>query len=232
MNRLLADASNYRRGRAQKIAFIVIHYTAGDGDTARGNCSYFRTRNLRTSAHYFVDEREVWQSVAETDTAWHCGAEAGQRYRHPTCRNANSIGIELCSRKISGKYTIPEATQRRAAALVRQLLTKYGLSETCVIRHYDVTGKRCPEPLVRDGAAWARFLTMVKEEIDMTEQQLRAIVREELAAALKGQNTSVSAALADEWQTAITRGITDGSRPGGYATRAQVAAMIVRAAGT
>ena len=65
----------------------------------------------------------------------------------------------------------------------------------------------------------------------MTEQQLRAIVREELAAALKGQNTSVSNALADEWQAAITRGITDGSRPGGYATRAQVAAMIVRAAG-
>ncbi len=232
MNRLLADASNYRRGRAQKITFIVIHYTAGDGDTAKGNCNYFRTRNLRTSAHYFVDEREVWQSVAETDTAWHCGAEAGQRYRHPTCRNANSIGIELCSRKISGKYTIPEATQRRAAALVRQLLTRYGLSEGSVIRHYDVTGKLCPEPLVRDSAAWARFLTMVKEEIDMTEQQLRAIVREELAAALKGQNTSVSAALADEWQTAITRGITDGSRPGGYATRAQVAAMIVRAGTT
>ena len=84
---------------------------------------------------------------------------------------------------------------------------------------------------MRDGAAWARFLTMVKEEIDMTEQQLRAIVREEIASALRGADTSVSAALADEWQTAITRGITDGSRPGGYATRAQVAAMIVRAAG-
>ena len=211
------------------IRYLVIHFTANDGDTAKNNADYFAREAPGVSAHFFVDEKEIWQSVREKDIAWHCGTRG--MYFHPYCRNANSIGIELCSRKISGQYTIPEATQRRAAALVRQLLTKHGLDETCVIRHYDVTGKLCPEPLVRDGAAWARFLTMVKEEIDMTEQQLRAIVREEITSALRGADTSVSAALADEWQTAMTRGITDGSRPGGYATRAQVAAMIVRAAG-
>lgn len=38
-----------------------------------------------------------------------------------------------------------------------------------------------------------------------------------------------SAALTAEWQKAIELGITDGSNPQGYATREQVAAMLVRA---
>lgn len=230
MSCLPAHAGNYRAGRAQAIAYIVVHYTAGNGDTARGNCVYFQGAGRGASAHYFVDETSVWQSVPDGDTAWHCGAAS---YRHPLCRNANSLGVELCSRVEGGCYVIPEATQRRAAALVRALMTRYGIDEAHVLRHYDVTGKRCPEPFVREAAQWTRFLKLVKEEIDMTEAELkakiRAIAREEIREILAGRGTSVSAALATELEEAVARGITDGKRPGGYATRAQVAAMIVRA---
>ena len=51
------NSTNYQTGRAQKIQFIVVHYTANDGDSARGNCVYFqRNPGLYASAHYFVDE--------------------------------------------------------------------------------------------------------------------------------------------------------------------------------
>lgn len=44
-----------------------------------------------------------------------------------------------------------------------------------------------------------------------------------------GSGAGVGAAVAAEWQKAIELGITDGSNPQGYATREQVAAMLVRA---
>ena len=36
-------------------------------------------------------------------------------------------------------------------------MAKYNIPLSNVIRHYDVTGKRCPEPYVRDTAAWNTF---------------------------------------------------------------------------
>lgn len=62
-----------------------------------------------------------------------------------------------------------------------------------------------------------------QEEDDMTEEQVRKIVLD----VLNGKDTKPS--LEAEWEEAKKLGITDGSRPGGYAKREHVAAMIVRA---
>lgn len=44
---LMCHNSNYTKGRAGSIQYIVLHYTANNGDTAKGNCSYFsRTANI------------------------------------------------------------------------------------------------------------------------------------------------------------------------------------------
>lgn len=76
-------ATNYQSGRAGTIQYLVIHYTAGNGDTAKDNCQYFKNNpGLYASAHYFVDETGWEQSVADADTAWHCGANT---YQHPKC---------------------------------------------------------------------------------------------------------------------------------------------------
>ena len=105
------DPSNYRAGRTQPVRYIVMHYTANNGDTARNNCDYYhRVGGLQASAHYFVDEHGAMQSVREGDTAWHCGARA---YWHPECRNGNSIGIEMCSRKRADGSRRPWPTPRR-----------------------------------------------------------------------------------------------------------------------
>ena len=160
------DPSNYRAGRTQPVRYIVMHYTANNGDTARNNCDYYhRVGGLQASAHYFCDEHGVMQSVRECDTAWHCGAEAGQRYWHPECRNGNSIGIEMCSRKrADGSYYILPETVANAAALAREIMQRYGIDTDHVLRHYNVTGKRCPMPWVNDPAQWAAFLAMLTPE--------------------------------------------------------------------
>lgn len=149
-----AHRENYRTGRTGPIRYIVLHYTGNRGDTAKNNADYFARTAVETSAHYFVDGREIWQSVPDGDTAWHCGARA---YRHPECRNANSLGVELCD-SVDG---VPEATRARAAALVRALMAQYSVPAERVLRHYDVTGKICPAPWVRDERAWADFKALL-----------------------------------------------------------------------
>ena len=164
------DPSNYRAGRTQPVRYIVMHYTANNGDTARNNCDYYhRVGGLQASAHYFCDEYGAMQSVLECDTAWHCGARA---YWHPECRNANSIGIEMCSRKrADGSYYILPETVANAAALAREIMQRYGIDTEHVVRHYDVTGKRCPMPWADDPAQWTAFLAMLTPEHPNEEEE-------------------------------------------------------------
>ena len=88
-----------------------------------------RARKAWASAHYFVGfDGEIWQSVEDRNIAWHCGAKT---YRHPECRNSNSIGIELCvrtkgSQAATGKdWYFEDATVRAAIQLARELMDRY-----------------------------------------------------------------------------------------------------------
>ena len=93
MEFIACNTANYRVGRTQPVRYIVMHYTANNGDTAKNNCDYYhRVGGLQASAHYFVDEYGVMQSVREVDTAWHCGARA---YWPPACRTAKRIIIKI-----------------------------------------------------------------------------------------------------------------------------------------
>ena len=150
------NTQNYGGLRGQKVEYIVIHYTAGRGDTARNNGEYSAREVTGTSAHWFVDETDAVLSVEEHFVAWHCG---GAVYKHPACRNSNSIGVELCSEMdAKGEYYFNSATVENAKELVRQLMAKYNVPEERVLRHYDVTGKICPAPFVGAGkTAWEEF---------------------------------------------------------------------------
>ena len=153
-----AHTTNFKKGRTDSIKYIVIHYTANNGDTAKNNLNYFaNNQNLSASAHYFVDENEVCQSVKDADTAYHCGAKT---YKHNVCRNSNSIGIELCSRKdTNGKFYFKDKTVANALSLTKELMQKYNIPVANVVRHYDVTGKICPAPMVNDEKLWKEFLS-------------------------------------------------------------------------
>lgn len=128
------------RGRTRAIDHIVEHYS-GTLASARNNAIYFaRNERQGASAHFFVDDisEEIYQSVAEGDTAWHAGNWD---------MNCRSIGIEI----ISAGEDFSEAEIAKAAWLTQRLQEKYGIPDANVIRHYDVTGKRCPAPYIETG---------------------------------------------------------------------------------
>ena len=153
---------NFDSGSINRIKYIVVHFTANNGDTAYGNTNYFKSYR-GASAHYFVDENSAYQSVEDKNIAWHCGAK---KYKHSTCRNSNSLGVELCSRKDSkGNFYFMDKTVDNAVELVKMLMTKYNVPIANILRHYDVTGKNCPEPFVRDVKAWKNFKDRLEEKV-------------------------------------------------------------------
>lgn len=65
-------------------------------------------------------------------------------------------------------------------------------------------------------------------QMNMNREQLEILVKETVKTMLTGKDTTVSKWAVDEMEAAKKLGITDGSRPKGYATREEVTAMIVR----
>ena len=166
---------NYTPGRPGGVDYLVIHYVGASGG-ARANAQYYHaTPGIGASAHYFVGHAEegasVYASVAETDTAWHCGRADGQ-YRHPYCRNANSIGIELCCRWNGGAWTFDGATLDRGTQLARDIMARHAIPISRVLRHYDVTGKVCPAPFVHHPDQWQAWKKGLE---DMTQQETSAL---------------------------------------------------------
>lgn len=152
------NRANYG-GKRKRTKYIVVHYTSNHGDTAKNNADYFARERIKVSAHFFVDEKEIWSSVPENYVAWHCGAK---RYRHPKCRNANSIGVEICMNDRAGELRMDSI--EHAAQLVHKLMKRYQIPVENVIRHYDVTGKMCPAWMVQDNTLWRVFHEKIEEE--------------------------------------------------------------------
>ena len=142
--------------------FIVVHYTGNVTDTAKANANYFKSVNRGASAHYFVDDNDIYQVVRDKDAAW----AVGKLYNKSVaklwgiCTNYNSISVELCS--VGGEIT--EQTQNNAAELIKSLMRKYNIPIDNVVRHYDVCGKQCPGWsgwYGSDSSKWVAFLKKV-----------------------------------------------------------------------
>lgn len=164
INKLLTPYNFTDKNSVGRIKYIVIHYVGALGG-AKANCQYYAGKYIGASAHYFVGfDGEIWQSVEDEDIAWHCGASS---YKHGECRNSNSIGIEMCVRKkntasmgaTDKDWYFEDATVESAVELTRYLMDKYGVPASNVIRHYDVTGKICPNPYVYNSTQhiWDEF---------------------------------------------------------------------------
>ena len=158
--------SNYRKGRRDSIKYIVIHYVGATG-SALDNVKYYGSANVGASAHFYVghasESGAIYQSVAPEDCAWHCGSETGIYY-HP-CRNDSAIGIEMCCHKAdNGTWYFDDITVEKTIELTKWLMSEYNISIDNVIRHYDVTHKRCPAPFVYDEQRWREFKNNLKNE--------------------------------------------------------------------
>lgn len=135
--------------------YIAIHYV-GAVSTAANNATYFYSTYRGASAHYFVDENEIWQVVEDTDTSWGVGGTVYQNTPHPyykICTNSNCINIEMCVKKKDGKWFYEPKTLDNTAELVQCLMKKYNIPAKNVITHRHVTGKQCPANYTTD-ATW------------------------------------------------------------------------------
>lgn len=170
----LANSKNYGSTRSlSAIKYIVIHYTANDGDSDEGNGNYFKNNVVGASAHYFVDGDSVTLSVPENHIAWSVG---GAKYANTSggsffakCTNKNSISVELCDETKNGVSDFTESTLKNATELVHELMEKYNIPLSRVIRHYDVTGKPCPKPFL-DEEKWQNFKKRLEGDVVSREE--------------------------------------------------------------
>ena len=160
------------------IRAIVFHYTANKGQsaTALGNARYFAngSEGRAASAHYVVDEGDTAYECVPLDVvAWAVGDGSGGKYGK-VYSNYNTVSIEMVSHTdASGRYYIPEATMKNAARLYQMLLKKLP-NVQAAIRHYDISMKLCPLPLI-DEAKWEDFKKLL-EEVDETVTKAKMIV--------------------------------------------------------
>lgn len=146
-----AHRLNYGAKRnTSSIKYIVIHYTGNDGDSDESNAKYFKSARY-VSAHYFVDDDSITQSVPDNYIAYavggakysNCSTTGGGKY-YNKCTNNNSISIELCDCVKDGKVYPNKGTIENALAFTKTLMKKYNIPKANVIRHFDVNGKGCP----------------------------------------------------------------------------------------
>lgn len=166
-----AAKGNYG-GTREKIKYIVVHYTANNKDTAKNNAEYFKNNIVGASAHFFVDENEIYQSVPDYYAAYSVGGNKypntkGAKY-YGKCTNENSISVELCD----SVNSVPQRTEDLAVKLIRNLMAKHNVPISRVIRHYDVNGKICPKTFVKDEKAWNEFKERLKEVRYKTIEEL------------------------------------------------------------
>ena len=152
-----------RTKRTDKIKYIVIHDTGNKavGANARSHFNYFNGGNRGSSADIFVDDKEILQVNDYTKFySWHCGDGNGRN----GITNNNSIGIEMCINS-DGDYNKAFAN---TVEITKKIMAQLNISLDRVVRHYDASGKNCPQTF--NGGNWERwkeFKSKLTEETEM-----------------------------------------------------------------
>lgn len=226
-----AHRENYGCLRStSKIKWIVIHYTGNDGDSDESNGRYFVNNIPKASAHYFVDDDSITQSVPDNYVAYSVGgnkysdcSKTGGGKFYGKCVNTNSISIELCDDVKNGVIYPSEKTIQNALELTQMLMQKYNIPKSHIIRHFDVTGKKCPVYWV-DHVKWEKeFISKVED--DMTKEEVIKIIQEYEA---EKEKKSVDSWAKSAWDKVKKKGVMDGTKPKSPVTREQIAAILDR----
>ena len=160
----LLEINKYSRPgtKLEKVKGVVVHYTANPGTDAMANRNYFNNlpkinakkgTNTYASSHFVIGiDGTIVQCIPTGEIAYASND-----------RNLDTISIECCHKKKSGKFT--KETYRSLIRLTKYLCIRFGLEIKDVIRHYDVTGKNCPKYFVEHPDAWTRFLAETEAEL-------------------------------------------------------------------
>lgn len=143
------------------IKFIVIHDTAnaGKGADAMAHYRYLQHATRSGSAHYYVDDKEIVQTIDDSVVAWSVGDKWARKNRtRDDVTNYNSVSVELCINEGIDKAK----AYQNLLWLTRYLIQKYHAE---VVRHYDATGKPCPRSWQANN--WTQWWQFKKELISM-----------------------------------------------------------------
>ncbi|CCZ40987.1 putative uncharacterized protein [Clostridium sp. CAG:122] len=148
--RLLTENINSRPGIAlRRVRGIVIHYTANPGTDAMANRNYFESRKNeedssknKVSSHFIIGlHGQIIQCIPLNEISYASNN-----------RNSDTISIECCHPDKTGKFS--RETYKSLIKLTGWLCTRYDVSKSNLIRHYDVTGKLCPLYYVKHKTKW------------------------------------------------------------------------------
>lgn len=145
--------------RLNQVRGIVVHYVGNPGSSARANRNYFESlkdsKKAYASSHYIIGlDGEIIQCVPENEIAYASNE-----------RNADTISIECCHPDKSGKFN--QKTRDSLIRLCADISLRYSLNPLKdIIRHFDVTGKKCPLYWVNDTGDFYKFKTEVKEYME------------------------------------------------------------------
>lgn len=213
------------------IKYLVIHDTGNTsiGADAEAHYKYLQTAQRYGSAHYYVDDKQIIQTIGDSLVAWSIGDTWGYSNNPNRIKDAfnhNSISIELCINSDTDK----DKAYKNLVELTKNLMKKFSFPVDKVIRHFDATGKICPGSWSKnDWAKWWQFKEDIQKPIEWTIDLTKDSVFGEDEKMEKKSNTSGWADNA--WKWGIEKGLTDGSSPQGACTREQVITMLYRAMG-
>ena len=119
-----------------KVSKIAVHYVGNAGTSAKANRNYFESlkdKHIYASSHYIIGlEGEIVQCIPESEISYATNDA-----------NGYSISIENCHPTADGRFT--DATRQSLIELCADICKRYKLNPLAdIIRHYDVSGKKCP----------------------------------------------------------------------------------------
>lgn len=142
----------------EQINGLVIHYTANPGTSAQQNHDYFEglkdSKITKASSHFIIGiDGEIIQCIPSSEIAYASNE-----------RNADTLSIECCHMDETGEFS--KETYDSLVHLTAWLCGKFDFTTEEIIRHYDVTGKKCPLYYVEHEEAWEQFLLDVQAYIE------------------------------------------------------------------
>lgn len=199
---MLLTPNKYSRPQTplKKVAAVAVHYVGNAGSSAEANRNYFENlksgaNNVYASSHYIVGLKgEIIQCIPESEYSY-CTNQA----------NSYTISIEHCHPDGTGKPNVD--TYYALVELTADICKRYDLKPLeDIIRHYDVTGKKCPLWFVNNPTQWDNFKkdVLIKIKEDEKKEEDEDVIRYN---AVKGMPDWAQATI----QKLIDRGYLSGS---------------------
>lgn len=140
--------SSYNHYDYNNPKYLVIHYVGAQSSSSKNNAIYFYNGDRQASAHYFVDDNGIWQSVEDSNGAWSVGNTMTE------VNNQNSINVEMCC--FGPNLGVTAKTEQNTLELCTYIMKKHGIPIQNVRTHYEVSGNRkvCPN---WSSNGWSRY---------------------------------------------------------------------------